>query len=94
MECRIWTIKTSIETTWVGSRKLVNLTKKEQEELNKWLDENHYQFFLEDWDFNVGLSDTVINLSFRYLPDDEIMLIMDKIRSHIESIIAKRKEVK
>ena len=94
MENKIWNVKASIETTWVGSHKLVNLTKREQEELNRWLDENHRQFFLDDWDFNVGLSDTVINLLFFYLPDDDIMMIMDKIRDKIESIIAKRKEVK
>ena len=46
MENKIWNVKASIETTWVGSHKLVNLTKREQEELNRWLDENHRQFSL------------------------------------------------
>ena len=94
MKNKIWNVKASIETTWIGNYKLVNLTKREQEELNRWIDENHRQFFLDDWDFNVGLSDTVINLQFFYLPDDDIMEIMDKIRDKIEEIIAKRKEVK
>ena len=94
MKNKIWNVKACLETTWIGNHKLVNLTKREQEELNRWLDENHLQFFLDDWDFNVGLSDTVINLLFLYLPDDDIMVIMDKIRDKIESIIAKRKEVK
>ena len=52
------------------------------------------EFFLDTWDFNVGLSNGVVNLRFFYLPDDDIMEIMEKIRDKIEEIIAKRKEVK
>lgn len=95
MKCKIWTISTSIVTCWDDNgKKIVNLTPAEEKELDIWLMSHQREFFLSTWDFNVGLSDNVVNLQFRYLPDDDIMVIMDKIRDKIESIIANKKEVK
>ena len=95
MECRIWTVSTSIVTCWSDKgEKLVNLTPAEEKELDIWLMSHQVEFFLDTWDFNIGLSDNVVNLQFFYLPDDDIMEIMEIIRGKIEYIIAKRKKVK
>ena len=94
MECRIWTVSTSIVTCWDDNgKKIVKLTSTEEKELGIWLMSHQVEFFLDTWDFNVGLSNGVVNLRLFYLPDDDIMEIMEKIRDKIEEIIAKRKEV-
>lgn len=95
MECRIWTVSTSIVTCWNDNgEKIVKLTSAEEKELDIWLSSHAAEFFLDTWNFNVGLSNNVINLQFFYLPDDDIMEIMEIIRGKIEYIIAKRKKVK
>lgn len=95
MDFKIWTVSASITTCWSNEgKKLVNLTPAEEKELDIWLMSHQVKFFLDTWDFNVGLSDNVVNLQFFYLPEDDIMVIMDKIRDKIEEIIANRKEVK
>lgn len=94
MDFRVWNVSTSITTCWNDKgEKVVNLTPAEEKELDIWLMSHQVKFFLDTWDFNVCLSDNVVNLQFFYLPEDDIMVIMDTIRDKIEEIIAKRKEV-
>ena len=93
MTNKLWTVQTCIETTWSDDgQKLVNLTHEEEIELDKWLNIHQTEFCLDTWDFNVGFSDSVINLQFYCLPYPAIYDNMDKIKNKIESIIVKRKE--
>ena len=94
MTNKLWTVQTCIETTWSDDgQKLVNLTPAEEKELDIWIMSHQTEFCLDIWDFNVGFSDSAINLQFYCLPYPTIYDNMNKIREKIESIIAKRKEV-
>lgn len=91
---KIHSIQCSIDTSWIGSKKRIVLEDIEEAVLDAWLCHNSHRLFLDTWDFNVGLSDSIINLQFVYLPEEDIMEKMAEIQAEIYKILSDRKEVK
>ena len=77
----------SINCDWVENKKSIILTDDQEKELDKWLEDHCEELFLENWDFIVGLGDTVVNLFFSYVSETELMKSMDKIQNTIKKII-------
>ena len=78
----------SINCDWIGNKKSIILTDDQEKELDEWLENNSEELFLENWDFVVGLGDTIINLFFSYVSETELMKSMNKIQKTIEEIIS------